>query len=255
MPTPNPNLQSLLFFDVVTVRETPDFNSLPAEVRKTLANRFQPSNAPTTNTLEGFFGAKTADIQQVYNDQGMFYPEVSKIIAITTGMFVPGPESTLVTKIHTISNLTEEASVIKNFYSLVERMKAKRVEEGQAPLSLATFNGKRFDVPFVSKRSLINGIEIPAWIQTQGIKPWEHPVLDIMECWDFGGRYDYTSLPNMAYAFGIRDLKYKAYHDADNLYHTTPTSALPEVTDIILEGSYNEVLATMRLATKLIGKG
>lgn len=231
------NLQSLLFFDLVTVRETPDFTSLPEAVQQTLTKRF-----PETE----------------YHEQGMFYPEVSKIIAITTGMFVSTPEGELTTKIHTITSpaLLDEKPVIKNFFSLVERMKAKRKEDGLGDISLATFNGKRFDVPFLSKRALINSIAIPNWIQTQGKKPWEHPVLDIMECWDFGGRYDFTSLANMAYCFGIRDVKFTPYHVADNLYHNTADLVTGESTrpaDLILAGSYNEVIATMRLAQKLIG--
>lgn len=249
-------LQSLLFFDIVTVRESTAFCDLPRAVQKTLMGRFTPlsrDNGDYDGYLIGDF--HKPDHQDSYGQQGMFYPEVSKILGITTGMFVPAPNGELVTKLHTISNLDEEVPVIKNFYSLVERMKAKRKEDGLDDISLATFNGKRFDVPFLSKRSLINGIEIPTWIQTQGIKPWEHPVLDIMECWDFGGRYDYTSLANMAYAFGIRDLEFTPYHSADNLYHNclvTVDGKLQRPLDMMLDGSHNDVLATMRLAQKLI---
>lgn len=251
------NLQSLFFFDIVTVRENDNFASLPEEVQLSLMSRFQ-SEPRAYQGFEGLFSgmAGKATAQEAYHRQGMFFPEVSKIIGITTGMFVTTGENGDVTpKIHTISLPGEmkEKTVIRNFYSLVERIKAKRKEDGVSDITLATFNGKRFDVPFLSKRSLVNNIEIPSWIQTQGKKPWEHPVLDVMESWDFGGRYDYTSLANMAYAFGIRDQKFIPYHTADNLYHTTPQTALLEVNDTILAGSYNEVIATMRLTKKLAG--
>lgn len=249
MSPQNKNLQSLLFFDIITVREVSSFNKLPLEVQKSLAGKF--NNQYIAQELD-YSQKEKFSTQEVYDQQGMFHPEVSKVLAITTGMFVASEgDDKLNIKTHVISSpqLGDEATVINNFYSLVERMKAKRSDDGLPDLSLASFNGKRFDIPFLSKRSCINDITIPSWFETQGKKPWEHTTLDIMECWEYGGRNDYASLPSMAYAYGIKDIIFTPYYIADNLYHYT--HPMPSI-DQLSAGSYSEMVATMQLTKKLL---
>ena len=66
-----------------------------------------------------------------------------------------------------------------------------------------TFNGKEFDFPYISRRMIINGIEIPQKLQLFGKKPWEIPHLDTMEMWKFGDYKHYTSLKLLAHILGI----------------------------------------------------
>jgi hypothetical protein len=50
---------------------------------------------------------------------------------------------------------------------------------------------------------LINGIKIPALLNTAGKKPWEVKHLDTMELWKFGDYKHYTSLDLLTYIFNI----------------------------------------------------
>jgi uncharacterized protein YprB with RNaseH-like and TPR domain len=68
---------------------------------------------------------------------------------------------------------------------------------------LCAHNGKEFDFPYISRRMLVNGIDIPKILQVSGKKPWEVPFLDTMEMWKFGDYKHYTSLNLLAYIFNI----------------------------------------------------
>jgi len=72
---------------------------------------------------------------------------------------------------------------------------------------LCAHNGKEFDFPFIARRCLINGIEIPKILDTSGKKPWEVKHLDTMEMWKFGDYKSYTSLILLAAIFGIESPK------------------------------------------------
>ena len=50
---------------------------------------------------------------------------------------------------------------------------------------------------------VINGLEIPAILNTAGKKPWEVTHLDTMELWKFGDFKSFTSLNLLAHALGI----------------------------------------------------
>ena len=69
--------------------------------------------------------------------------------------------------------------------------------------TLCAHNGKEFDFPYIARRMLINGIEIPELLNIAGKKPWEVALLDTMELWKFGDYKNYTSLNLLTCIFGI----------------------------------------------------
>src|SRR5205085_9610077 len=64
-------------------------------------------------------------------------------------------------------------------------------------------NIKEFDLPYISRRMVINGMQLPDCLKLQGKKPWEIPHVDTMELWSFGDRKNYTSLALLAEVLGI----------------------------------------------------
>ena len=64
-------------------------------------------------------------------------------------------------------------------------------------------NVKEFDVPFICRRMLINGIALPAFLDLSGAKPWKTPLIDTMELWRFGDYKSFTSLKLLCAIFGI----------------------------------------------------
>ena len=68
---------------------------------------------------------------------------------------------------------------------------------------LCAHNGKEFDYPYLIRRMLINGLDVPVILDLSGKKPWEVNHLDTMELWKFGDYKNYTSLELLATLFGI----------------------------------------------------
>jgi len=68
---------------------------------------------------------------------------------------------------------------------------------------LCAHNGKEFDFPYLCRRMLINGLQIPVQLNIHGKKPWEIMHLDTMDLWKFGDYKNYTSLNLLAAVFNI----------------------------------------------------
>ena len=65
-------------------------------------------------------------------------------------------------------------------------------------------NIKRFDIPFLCKRLILNGLEIPEQFKVYGKKPWELTFIDTAEVWSFGAwQESFTSLDILTTALGI----------------------------------------------------
>lgn len=68
---------------------------------------------------------------------------------------------------------------------------------------LCGHNAKEFDFPYIARRMLINGLELPKILKLYGKKPWEIQHLDTMDLWRFGDYKNYTSLNLLTSIFGI----------------------------------------------------
>lgn len=78
-----------------------------------------------------------------------------------------------------------EATIIRSFFELVEeRLKDDHYDKPVKPVKLVTFNGHSFDMPFLKKRCIVNGVPRPAWLPWN-VKPWEpEKHFDVMRQWD-----------------------------------------------------------------------
>ena len=68
---------------------------------------------------------------------------------------------------------------------------------------LCGHNIKEFDVPWLCRRFLINGLPLPPVLDIYGKKPWEVNHVDTLELWKFGDYKHFTSLNLLAHVFGI----------------------------------------------------
>jgi DNA polymerase elongation subunit (family B) len=69
--------------------------------------------------------------------------------------------------------------------------------------ALCGHNIKEFDIPYICRRMLINGIKLPDILNIAGKKPWEVNFLDTLELWKFGDFKAYTSLALLCHIFNI----------------------------------------------------
>jgi uncharacterized protein YprB with RNaseH-like and TPR domain len=68
---------------------------------------------------------------------------------------------------------------------------------------LCGHNAKEFDLPFITRRMIINSVQIPDKLNLFGKKPWEVPHLDTLELWKFGDYKHFTSLKLLTKVLGI----------------------------------------------------
>ena len=181
----NYNIENILFLDIETVPQYSNYEKLPLNVAALWEKK-----AGQLSRIEKFSTEGEAKPDEVYERAGI-YAEFGKIVCISTGM------------------LRTESLRIKSFYGDDERelltgfIEMLNHSKGKIISYLCAHNGKEFDYPFLIRRMLINGLEIPAILDLSGKKPWEVNHLDTMELWKFGDFKNYTSLELLATVFGI----------------------------------------------------
>lgn len=169
-------LNDILFIDIETVPQTYKYIELKDSTKKLWDTKWQ-------------FG-KDVTPEQQYAKAGIF-AEFAKVITIGLGFYNEGEF-----RVKCISG-DDEKEVLKEFAALVEKHFNKVAHK------LCAHNGKEFDYPFLCRRFLINGLNLPKILQIQGKKPWEVKHLDTMELWKFGDIKNYTSLNLLAHVFQI----------------------------------------------------
>ena len=179
----NIRLEDILFLDIETVPQYPDFDQLDETTRELWALK------ATSFCKEG---QTPADI---YERAGI-YAEFGKIICISVGFIHKLPDGQFAFRLK--SCFSDDESVLLNEFSETVSRFAK-----QHKVQLCAHNGKELDFPYIARRMLLNGIPLPAILNIAGKKPWEISFLDTMELWRFGDYKSYTSLKLLTHIFGI----------------------------------------------------
>ncbi len=178
----NIQLQDLLVLDLETVSQQKLFDDLDEEWQDLWARKAGAINNPEI-------------IPSKIYDRAAIYAEFGKIVCIGLGIFhhLDGELHLKVKSIHG----HDEKVLLQEFVSLLNSK-----FNGPKHMMVA-HNGKEFDFPYLCRRLLINGIDIPAILDVSGKKPWETNFIDTMELWKFGDYKNYTSLNVLAKCFGI----------------------------------------------------
>ena len=121
------------------------------------------------------------DDTQVYNEESALYTEFSKIVCISIGQVTFDDYDNPIFKVKSFYS-DDEGEVVRGFFTAIKAL------FGRAPgLKLVGHNIKGFDMPYLIKRSLINGIQVPSAFHLHKQKPWENCLLDTQDVWKFGG--------------------------------------------------------------------
>ena len=177
-------LQNILFLDIETAPQSPDFGSMPEEWKDLWTHK---SSYLLRNKEE-------EDPGSTYPRAGI-YAEFGKIVCISCGLITGYRENKrLILKSFSGD---DEKLLLYQFAEMLNKWTADQAKY------LCAHNGKEFDFPYLCRRMIITGVPIPAALQISGKKPWEVPHLDTMELWKFGDYKSYTSLNLLAHALGI----------------------------------------------------
>ncbi|OIQ23570.1 3'-5' exonuclease [Lacinutrix sp. MedPE-SW] len=197
------NLENILFLDIETVPETHNFSDLD-KTKQALWEAKSRYQRKEEFTPEEFY------------DRAGIWAEFGKIICISVGYFTNQGDTRL---FRTTSFYGEEPTLLKAFKNLLIS------HFSQAIHLLCAHNGKEFDFPYIARRMIINGIELPYKLNLFGKKPWEVPHLDTLELWKFGDYKTYTSLKLMTNVLGIPSPKddidgsevYRVYYEENDI--------------------------------------
>ena len=140
-------------------------------------------------------------IYNYYLENAIYYPEYNKIISITFGG-VYNENNELKRYINKIVN-DEESIVIDGFFNVLNEISSDGMKSQPKyfPI-LSGYNIINYDIPLLFKRYLkninnINNInnKLPLILKRAlTIKPWESGVIDIINLWNFNGKYEITPL-------------------------------------------------------------
>jgi len=175
------NLENILFLDIETVPETRNFSELTKEKQELWDAKSQ-------------YQRKDEFTAEEFYPRAGIWAEFGKIVCISVGYFNLDND---VRTFRVTSFFDDEVKILKDFKNLLIS------HFSQAKHLLCAHNGKEFDFPYIARRMIINGVELPFKLNLFGKKPWEVPHLDTMELWKFGDYKSYTSLKLMANVLNI----------------------------------------------------
>jgi DNA polymerase elongation subunit (family B) len=180
------NLEKILFLDIETVPEVYRFSELDSETAALFdtKTKFQQKD-----------GMTAAD---VYDKAGI-YAEFGKIICISCGIVHDKPHGKEI-RLKSIAN-DDERQLLLDFAKLLNQ------HYNMPHHILCGHNAKEFDFPFIARRMLLHGIDLPSALDIAGKKPWEIAHLDTMELWKFGDYKHYSSLSLLCHIFTIPTTK------------------------------------------------
>lgn len=197
-------MESILFLDVETVPLVYKYNDLSAYEKQLWDNRIKHLEK------EGI------SAKALYEEKAGVFAEFSKIVCVSTAIIYreKGRRKIRVKSFYG----HDEKKLLSDFCKLVDQ------HFNTPSCHLCAHNGREFDFPFLCRRLLVNGIELPAILSINGKKPWETRFLDTMELWRFGDHRNFTSLELLAHLFGVpspkedirgEDVKHVYYRDND----------------------------------------
>ncbi len=195
MQVPKSLIQNTIFIDIETAAEEVSFEKLSP--RKKLLWQKKSEKLKDADKIPP---------HELYEKSAALYPEFGRIVCVTIGgIFHPKDVAengasaiikSFLPKDEYAGGVMEEASVIAQLFKVL-------AEKNQHSLVLCGHNIKSFDIPYLCRRAIINGVAIPEALNVSGKKPWEIIHKDTMEMWRFGDMGSYVSLDLLAELFGL----------------------------------------------------
>jgi hypothetical protein len=177
-------LHNFLVIDIETVSVNKDFDTLDSHWQYLWGekvSRLLPENT---------------SLADYYLQRAGVMAEFAKVICISIGYF-KREEGGLQFRIKSFFE-AEELDLLQHFMQVVQQF-----GEGRKNWIFAGHNLKEFDIPFLCRRLMVNGLAIPSFLDFQNRKPWETNLVDTFQYWRFGDYKNYTSLQLLAAVLNI----------------------------------------------------
>ncbi len=177
-------LENFLVIDIETVSGKNNFEELSAEWQHLWEEKVIRTLPVNTSSAE------------YYPQRAGIMAEFAKVVCISIGYFKRDKENYQFRVKSIFSD--DEKVLLQNFVNTVNQLEAVHKR-----WSFTGHNIKEFDVPFLCRRLLINGLAIPTYLDFQNMKPWETNMVDTFQYWRFGDYKNFTSLKLLAAALNV----------------------------------------------------
>lgn len=180
----NIRLENLLLIDIETVSAFANFEEMNDDWKLLWEEKVQ-RQLPEDVTAAEF-----------YPQRAGVMAEFAKVVCISVGYFKRAGNG------HQLRLKSfygdDEKILLTDFIAALQKM-----ESNSNKWSFTGHNIKEFDIPFICRRLLINGLLIPPFLDFQNMKPWETNMIDTFQYWRFGDYKHYTSLKLLAAALHV----------------------------------------------------
>lgn len=174
----------ILFLDIETVPGYPNYGDLSEAMQELWAKK--------SSLVE----KDTEDYAATYFNRAGIYAEFGSIVCISVG-YINRDE-----KLHVKSFIGNESEMLLSFFNMVTDFFTSSNKH------FCGHNIKEFDIPYICRRALINGLVLPkVLLELQASKPWELPILDTLQLWKFGDYKNFASLNLLANVLGLETPK------------------------------------------------
>lgn len=167
--------------DIETARKYNHLDEAPQDMQDAWAYKYRNKEDITRSELE-----------DLWYEEASLEAEFSKVISVSIVFLFEGK---LVCKNFSSTN---EGDLLSALGETLDKMYRKNRK-----YRLLTHGGLQFDYPFLSKRYVVNSLEIPKALDSSGLKPWLISNLDTVELWKLGGVGKATSLVALCAALEV----------------------------------------------------
>jgi len=176
--------EDILFIDIETVPQYPEFIQAPEVIQHLWDKK------------SSCFRSQEQLPSDVYQRAGI-YAEFGRIICISAGAIIQ-KDGYRFYKVKSYCD-NDEKKLLSDFNCMLEMYTSNPKK------MICAHNGQEFDYPYIARRSLINGLNLPKILDISGCKPWEvkDRMLDTLQMWKFGDYKNYTSLELLCAVFNI----------------------------------------------------
>ncbi len=178
------NVEEILFVDIETVPIAPEFGKLAENWQKLWNHKMK-------------FRIDEGEVSEDLYQSAGIYAEFGRIICISAG-YVVQKQGEAHFRVKSFYD-NDEKILISNFFTALEKFARSGKHK------LCAHNGQEFDFPYIARRAIVHGLNLPKILDIAGAKPWEikDQLLDTLQLWKFGDYKHYTSLSLLCELFDI----------------------------------------------------
>lgn len=181
------HIKDIFFLDIETVPIVAEHDSLSPAMQSEWARKAKFMKSITD---------EQPDPGKLFSEKAGIFSEFAKVVCIGFGS-LSLHENVWKMRLKSLVN-DDEKILLQEFCEVLTKF-----QHHYKDFRFCGHNIKEFDMPFLCRRMVINGIALPDCMNVSGKKPWEVTHLDTMDMWRFGDHKNFTPLSLLAEVLGI----------------------------------------------------